>query len=71
MHDYDCYSPCPTKTVYDPPVRIYRDFFHPQIVQVVRPVEIVNRHHCVPCPQHVYSYSERDEWVKGAGDYKG
>lgn len=52
---------CPTETVTDPPSVVYEDYYHPQIVQVIHPVEIVRRHHCVPVPQHIYTYSIRDE----------
>ncbi|MBD2862701.1 MULTISPECIES: hypothetical protein [Paenibacillus] len=53
---------CPTKAIYDPPRVVYRNHYHPQIVQVVHAVEVVNRHHCVPVYQHVYTCSERDEF---------
>jgi hypothetical protein len=44
------------------PKKIYRDYCHPQPVQVVQPVEIINRHHCVPVYQHCYTYETRDEF---------
>lgn len=57
-----CNPYCPkVSPVVTSPTVVYRDFYHPQVVPVVHPVEIVNRHHCVPCPQHVYTYSSRDE----------
>lgn len=57
-----CNPYCPkVSPVVTSPTVVYRDFYHPQVVQVVHPVEIVNRHHCVPVPQHVYTYSCRDE----------
>ncbi len=52
---------CPTQTVVDPPIKVYEDIFHPQMIQVIHPVEIVRRHHCVPVPYHVVAYTERDE----------
>lgn len=55
-----CRPYCPTSQVVDPPVQVYRDFYHPQIVQVIHPVEIINRHHCVPVPQHCYTYSVKN-----------
>lgn len=57
-----CNPRCPTQTVYDPPRRVYRDYYHPQLVQVVHPVEIVNRHYCVPVYQHCVTYTVRDEF---------
>lgn len=56
---------CPTSQVFDPPRVVYRDFFHPQIVNVIHPIEVVNRHHCVPIPCHIYTYTERDEFCPG------
>ncbi|GAA3404545.1 hypothetical protein GCM10020370_24370 [Paenibacillus hodogayensis] len=53
---------CPTSNVFDPPKVVYRDHYHPQIVNVIHQVEVVNRHHCVPVPRHVYCYSERNEY---------
>lgn len=54
---------CPPTQVAGAPEVIYTDTFHPQLVNVVHPVQIVNRHHCVPVPQHVFTYSYRDEFV--------
>ena len=51
---------CPTQTVYDPPVTMYQNYFHPQLVNVIQPVEIVNQHHCVPVYQHYTTYSVND-----------
>ncbi|TBL75321.1 hypothetical protein [Paenibacillus thalictri] len=51
---------CPAQTVVDPPVTYYQNYFHPQVVTVVHPIEVVNQHHCVPVPHHVYAYSEKD-----------
>ncbi|MDF2926881.1 MAG: hypothetical protein K0R57_5795 [Paenibacillaceae bacterium] len=53
---------CPTQTISDPPRVVYRDYYHPQIVEVIHPIEIVNRHHCVPVPVHLYTCVERDEY---------
>ncbi|MEC0246047.1 hypothetical protein ACI48J_00910 [Paenibacillus chitinolyticus] len=61
-HHHHNHCLCPEKQVFDPPTRVYRDFFHPQIVEVVHPIEIVNRHHCVPVPKHVHCYTVRDEF---------
>jgi hypothetical protein len=53
---------CPTKTVIDPPVRVYEDVFHPQIVQVIQPIEIIRRHHCVPIPHPIVTPIFKDEF---------
>lgn len=56
-----CRPFCPTVRVYDPPVTVTRDVFHPQIVEVVHQVNVVTRHHCVPCEKHLYEYCYVDE----------
>ncbi|ALS27495.1 hypothetical protein IJ21_20980 [Paenibacillus sp. 32O-W] len=56
-----CRPFCPDAAVYDPPRRIYRDICHPQRVHVIHPIEIVNRHHCIPVYHHRYVYSVRDQ----------
>lgn len=53
---------CPTGRVVDPPMVVYRDFYHPQVVQIIHPIEIVNRHHCVPVPEHIFTYNVRNEF---------
>lgn len=58
---------CPTQTVFDPPVRVYEDYFYPQVVNIVQPIEIVRRHHCVPVPQHSCTYTVRDEFCGTVG----
>ncbi|MFC4102363.1 hypothetical protein [Paenibacillus xanthanilyticus] len=58
---HHCNPLCPTETIYDPPIRVVRDFFHPQRVQVVQIVEVVNRHHCVPVYEKVVQVVEREE----------
>ncbi|WNQ11269.1 hypothetical protein MJA45_27340 [Paenibacillus aurantius] len=55
-------SPCPSSAIVDPPRVVYRDYFHPQLVQVIHPVEVVNRHHCVPVYEHCTVVSYRDEF---------
>lgn len=53
---------CPTSRVVDPPQVVYRDIFLPQVVEVIHPIEIVNRFHCVPVPKHCYTVTVRDEF---------
>ncbi|WP_240489058.1 hypothetical protein [Cohnella thermotolerans] len=57
---------CPTQTVYDPPQVVYENFFHPQVVNVVHPVEVIRRHHCVPIPHHVFTCVTKDVWCDTA-----
>ncbi len=53
---------CPTRTVVDPPVRVFENVFHPQIVQVIQPVEIIRKHHCVSIPHRIVTPIFRDEF---------
>lgn len=56
------HNPCNTKL--DPvmldPVQVYEDFYYPQEYEVIHTVEVIRRHHCVPCPKHVHVVVERD-----------
>lgn len=58
---HHCDPVCPSETIYDPPIRVVRDFFHPQRVQVVQIIEVVNRHHCVPVYEKCVQIVEREE----------
>lgn len=60
----DCQKPfCPpVDPIMTDPQRVVRDFYHHQVVEVIHPVEIINRHHCIPVYQHKFCYSERDEF---------
>lgn len=59
---------CQTDRVYDPPVTVFNDVFHPQIVEVVHQVNVVTRHHCVPCEKHIFEISFQDEGGPQGGD---
>ncbi|NWL89545.1 hypothetical protein DMN77_18505 [Paenibacillus sp. 79R4] len=61
----ECHNKCPEQTVFDPPAAVYQDYFHPQVVNVVHPVEIIRRHHCVPVPNHQFCYSVKDVFCGG------
>jgi hypothetical protein len=52
---------CKTETIVDPTRIVFQDFFEPQIVQIIHPIEIVNRRHCIPVPEHIFTLTERDE----------
>jgi len=58
---------CPTQTVVDPPVKVYKDIYHPQVVQVIHPVEIIRRHHCFPVPHHITTYTAKDVFYPSQG----
>ncbi len=51
---------CPTQTVVDPPKTLYENYYHPQIVHVIHPIEIIRQHHCAPVPQHFYECTVKD-----------
>lgn len=53
---------CPTQQVVDPPIKVFEDVFHPQIVRVIHPIEVIRRHHCVPIPEHIFTCVTRDEF---------
>lgn len=50
----------PADPIVQRPTQVVRDFYHPQLVQVIHPIEVINRHHCVPVYNHVYTYVERN-----------
>lgn len=36
------------------PIQVVNDFYHPQVQPIIHPVEVINQHHCVPVPHHMY-----------------
>lgn len=62
---------CPAQTVFDPPVRVVRNIYHPQLVRVIHPIEVVNRHHCVPVYEHCYTVIEKNEQCSVSAVKKG
>lgn len=73
MSSHHGHSPCPAQSVVDPPEIVYEDYFHPQVVQVIHPIEVIRRHHCVPVPHHVFTVSCKDVFCGGTGphDFRG
>ncbi|WP_274363018.1 hypothetical protein [Paenibacillus thermotolerans] len=63
-----CVKCPPAGPVATAPTIVYNDIYHPQPVQVIQPIEIVNRHHCVPVPIPVTTVTVRDVYpvVPGA-----
>ncbi|MBN3526670.1 hypothetical protein [Paenibacillus apiarius] len=51
----------PVEPVIGPTNTIVNNIFHPQLVPVIHPIEVVNCHHCVPIPRHIYTYTTREE----------
>lgn len=64
-----CGPHCSGITVVDPPKKVYRDVFHPQLVEVVHPIEVVTRHHFVPVYRHICKYEVRDECDNNNGPH--
>lgn len=50
----------PVSPIVCPPIVVVRDHFVPQIVPVIHPIQVVDKVHCVPVQQHIYTYSERE-----------
>lgn len=50
----------PGEAIIDPPQYVVNDYFHPQIVPVIHPIQIINKHHCVPVPHHQYTVQTKD-----------
>ena len=57
----------PLSPITTAPTVVYNDIYVPQPVQVIHPVEVVNRYHCIPVPQHYVTYTCRDEVVNVCG----
>ena len=59
---------CNSKAVFDPPQTVYEDYYHPQHVDVIHQIQVIRRHHCVPCYHHKTSVSVKDVYC---GDFEG
>ncbi|OMF13062.1 hypothetical protein BK127_20925 [Paenibacillus sp. FSL H7-0331] len=51
----------PADPVFTDPTQVIRNYYYPQPVPVIHPVEVINRHHCVPVPHHFVSCTVKDE----------
>ncbi|EFM08400.1 conserved hypothetical protein [Paenibacillus curdlanolyticus YK9] len=58
-HPHKPHCPQLDPVVVDP-VNVYKDFYYSQPYDVVHPINIINQHHCVPCPHHVTVVTETD-----------
>ena len=50
---------CVPERIVCPPIIVNRDIFIPQPVQIIHPIEIVNRYHCFKVPKHITTVSFR------------
>lgn len=56
------FNGCPaTGPITAPANQIVENVYHPQMVQVVHPIQIIKRHHCVPVYCHVPVVTVTDE----------
>ncbi|HZG55635.1 hypothetical protein [Paenibacillus sp.] len=59
---YTGFNGCPAQgPIAAPTQTIVENVYHPMPVQVVHPIQIVKRHHCVPVYQHVTTVTVVDE----------
>ncbi|BFH14238.1 hypothetical protein WJ0W_001533 [Paenibacillus melissococcoides] len=68
-HDYKKFAGeefCPSKAIYDPPQYIFNKKYHPQQVDVIHQIEVINQHFCVPVFKHVCSVKEKDVFCSSA-----
>lgn len=48
----------PISPIVCEPIVIVRDHYVPQIVPVIHPIQVIDKVHCVPVEQHIYTYTE-------------
>ncbi|MCM3171078.1 MULTISPECIES: hypothetical protein [Paenibacillus] len=55
------------------PIQVVQDYYIPQIVPVIHPIEVIKKHHCVPIPHHMYPVvvKEEDMGMGYVSSYKG
>ncbi|MEK8130665.1 hypothetical protein WMW72_22415 [Paenibacillus filicis] len=58
-----CHNCPPLSPIVTDPTQVYNNYYYPQAQPIVHPVEVINKHHCVPVPQHFVTYSSKDEIV--------
>lgn len=43
-----------------PEQNIYKNFYHTASQPIVHPINIINQHHTIPCPEHFCAYNVKD-----------
>jgi len=43
------------------PIQVVEDYYIPQIVPVIHPIEVIKKHHCVPIHHHMYPVVVNEE----------
>ncbi|MCI3920612.1 hypothetical protein MO973_10245 [Paenibacillus sp. TRM 82003] len=46
---------------------VYENIYHPSPVQIVHPINIVKRHHCIPVPYHTVAVTVTEEMAQVCG----
>ena len=64
---YGCPPVGPTQTA--PAQQVVQNVYHPTLVPVVHPINIVKKHHCVPVYQHCTVVTVTDE-MANVSSYK-
>lgn len=52
------------------PIQVVQDYYIPQIVPVIHPIEVVKQHHYVPIPHHMYPVVIREEGPMSISSHK-
>lgn|GEM_PF-2285091 len=63
MNEAEFCPDCPTQTIYDPPITVYENYYHPQLVNVVQNIETIKQHHCCPVYKHIYTHTEKNVMI--------
>ncbi|WP_270170329.1 hypothetical protein [Paenibacillus sp. SYP-B4298] len=43
------------------PTQVYNQVYHPQMLPVIHPIEVINQHHIVPVPKHYFPVTVKNE----------
>jgi len=57
----------PSSPIVTNPTQVINNVYHPQLVPVIHPIEIINQHHCVPVYQHLTTYTVKNEICRISG----
>ncbi|RAW14310.1 hypothetical protein DC345_15190 [Paenibacillus taichungensis] len=53
------------------PIQVVEDYYIPQIVPVIHPIEVIKKHHCVPIHHHMYPVVVKEEDPCYVSSYNG
>lgn len=63
MQEEEFCPDCPTQTIYEAPITVYEDYYHPQLVNVIQNIETIKQHHCCPVYQKYYTHTEKNVMI--------